>query len=112
MKNIVNAEVNADCADTAPGKVIPHGNPPLLHQRGNKGKDAVGNKLRTDPKNIREFQIPLANMADIYSSDAFGTRTAHGSCRLLLVQLGMLGKEHAVGLAAEIWRTIHGRIAP
>ena len=112
MKNIVNAEVNAACADPAPGRVILLVNPRFYIEEDNKGKDAVGNKLRTDPKNVREFQIPLANMADIYSSDAFGTRTAHGSCRLLLVQLGMLGKEHAVGLAAEIWRTIHGRIAP
>ncbi len=112
MKNIVNAEVNTDCDDPAPGRVILLANPRSYIEEDNKGKDAVGNKLRTDPKKVREFQTPLANRADIYSSDAFGTRTAHGSCRLLLVQLGMLGKEHAVGLAAEMWRTIHGRIAP
>ena len=92
MKNIVNAEVNTDCDDPAPGRVILLANPRSYIEEDNKGKGAVGNKLRTDPKNVREFQIPLATMADICSSDAFGTRTAHGSCRLLLCSSACLAR--------------------
>ena len=50
-KNIGCYEVKAACADPAPGRVILLVNPRFYIKEEGKGKDADGNKFRTDPKN-------------------------------------------------------------
>ena len=58
-KNIGSSEVKAACADPAPGRVILLMNPRLYIKEEGKGKDFDGNKIKTDPKKVKEFQPPL-----------------------------------------------------
>ncbi|CAE8666039.1 unnamed protein product, partial [Polarella glacialis] len=80
MKDVVGPEVEAACADPAPGSVILLENSRYYIEEEGKGKDAEGNKLKADPAKVKEFRASLAKMADIYCSDAFGTaHRAHSS---------------------------------
>merc|ERR1711988_565439 len=80
MKDVVGSEVEAACADPAPGSVILLENSRFYLEEEGKGKDAEGNKIKADPEKVKEFRASLAKMADIYCSDAFGTaHRAHSS---------------------------------
>jgi hypothetical protein len=80
MNDVVGPEVEAACADPAPGTVILLENSRFYIEEEGKAKDADGNKLKADPAKVKEFRASLAKMADIYCSDAFGTaHRAHSS---------------------------------
>uniref|UniRef100_A0A7S1WM56 Phosphoglycerate kinase n=1 Tax=Alexandrium catenella TaxID=2925 RepID=A0A7S1WM56_ALECA len=80
MKDVVGPEVEAACADPAPGSVILLENSRFYIEEEGKGKDAEGNKVKADPEKVKEFRASIAKLADIYCSDAFGTaHRAHSS---------------------------------
>jgi len=80
MKDVVGPEVEAACADPAPGSVILLENSRFYLEEEGKGKDADGNKIKADPQKVTDFRASLAKLADIYCSDAFGTaHRAHSS---------------------------------
>merc|ERR1719220_1604247 len=80
MKDVVGPEVEAACADPAPGSVILLEKSRFYIEEEGKGKDADGNKIKADPEKVKEFRASFAKMGDIYCSDAFGTaHRAHSS---------------------------------
>ena len=52
MKDVVGSEVEAACADPAPGNVILLENSHFYMEEEGKGKDADGNKIRADPAKL------------------------------------------------------------
>merc|ERR1711988_2009908 len=80
LDDVVGADVEAACADPAPGSVILLENSRFYLEEEGKGKDADGNKIKAAPEKIIEFRTSMAKLADIYCSDAFGTaHRAHSS---------------------------------
>jgi len=79
-KDCCGAEVEAACADPAPGSVILLENLRFHVEEEGKGVDADGNKLKADPAKVTEFRASIRKLADIYCNDAFGTaHRAHSS---------------------------------
>merc|ERR1711972_990713 len=73
-------EVEAACADPAPGSVILLENLRFNVEEEGKGKDADGNKVKADPAKVTEFRASIRKLADVYVNDAFGTaHRAHSS---------------------------------
>merc|ERR1712232_803998 len=73
-------EVEAACADPAPGSVILLENLRFNVEEEGKGKDADGNKVKADPAKVDEFRASIRKLADVYVNDAFGTaHRAHSS---------------------------------
>merc|ERR1712060_132109 len=66
-------EVEAACADPAPGSVILLENLRFNVEEEGKGKDADGNKVKADPAKVTEFRASIRKLADVYVNDAFGT---------------------------------------
>merc|ERR1712187_690763 len=66
-------EVEAACADPAPGSVILLENLRFNIEEEGKGKDAEGNKVKADPAKVTEVRASIRKLADIYVNDAFGT---------------------------------------
>merc|ERR1712048_1480602 len=66
-------EVEAACADPAPGSVILLENLRFNIEEEGKGKDADGNKVTADPAKVTEFRASIRKLADVYVNDAFGT---------------------------------------
>jgi phosphoglycerate kinase len=66
-------EVEAACADPAPGSVILLENLRFNIEEEGKGKDADGNKVKADPTKVTEFRASIRKLADVYVNDAFGT---------------------------------------
>merc|ERR1719163_863856 len=58
-------EVEAACADPAPGSVILLENLRFNLEEEGKGKDADGNKLKADPVKEKEFRASIRKLADI-----------------------------------------------
>jgi len=80
MKDVVGPEVEAACADPAPGSVILLENSRYYIEEEGKGKDAEGNKIKATSDQVTKFRSSLAKLADVYCSDAFGTaHRAHSS---------------------------------
>jgi phosphoglycerate kinase len=79
-KDCCGAEVEATCADPAPGTVILLENIRFHLEEEGKGVDAEGNKLKADAGKVTEFRASICKLAGIYYNDAFGTaRRAHSS---------------------------------
>merc|ERR1712205_67567 len=73
-------EVEAACADPAPGSVFLLENLRFHVEEEGKGVDPDGNKIKADPAKMGEFRKSLKAMGDIYVNDAFGTaHRAHSS---------------------------------
>merc|ERR1719410_2165896 len=66
-------EVEAACADPAPGSVILLENLRFNIEEEGKGKDADGNKVTADPAKVTAFRASIRKLADVYVNDAFGT---------------------------------------
>merc|ERR1719384_242290 len=80
MKDVVGPEVEAACADPAPGSVILLENSRFHVEEEGKGIDKDGNKVKADAANTATFRASLAKLADVYCNDAFGTaHRAHSS---------------------------------
>jgi len=80
MDDVVGPEVEAACADPAPGSVILLENARFYIEEEGKAKGEDGTKLKADPAKVEAFRASLAKLADIYCSDAFGTaHRAHSS---------------------------------
>mmetsp|Transcript_13435 Transcript_13435/g.36050 ORF Transcript_13435/g.36050 Transcript_13435/m.36050 type:complete len:417 (+) Transcript_13435:97-1347(+) len=80
LNDVVGAEVEAACANPAPGSVILLENSRYYIEEEGKAKDADGNKIKADPAKVTEFRASIAKLADVYCSDAFGTaHRAHSS---------------------------------
>merc|ERR1712187_43616 len=79
-KDCCGAEVEAACADPAPGTVILLENLRFNVEEEGKGVDADGNKIKADPAKVTAFRKAIRAMADVYCNDAFGTaHRAHSS---------------------------------
>ncbi|XP_069842096.1 phosphoglycerate kinase 1 [Dendropsophus ebraccatus] len=80
LKDCVGPEVEAACADPAPGTIILLENLRFHVEEEGKGKDAAGNKTKADPAQVEAFRASLSKLGDIYVNDAFGTaHRAHSS---------------------------------
>jgi phosphoglycerate kinase len=91
QKDCVGAEVEAACANPAPGSVILLENLRFHTAEEGKGVDADGNKKKASAEETKAFRDSLAKLADIYCNDAFGTaHRAHSS---------MVGEGYAVKAA-------------
>jgi len=79
-KDCAGADVEATCADPAPGSVILLENLRFHVEEEGKGVDADGNKIKADKDKVTEFRASIRKLADIYCNDAFGTaHRAHSS---------------------------------
>merc|ERR1712060_123140 len=79
-KDCCGAEVEAACADPAPGSVILLENLRFHVEEEGKGKDADGNKVKADEGAVTKFRELIRKCGDIYVNDAFGTaHRAHSS---------------------------------
>merc|ERR1719174_275997 len=73
-------EVEAACADPAPGTVFLLENLRYYPEEEGKGVGADGNKVKATPEATAAFRKSLASLADVYVNDAFGTaHRAHSS---------------------------------
>merc|ERR1719440_685336 len=73
-------EVEAACADPAPGSVILLENLRFNLEEEGKGVDAEGAKVKADKEKVAEFRASLRKLGDVYVNDAFGTaHRAHSS---------------------------------
>merc|ERR1712110_298550 len=66
-------EVEAACADPAPGTVFLLENLRFHVEEEGKGVDASGNKIKATKEKTDAFRKSLKSLADIYVNDAFGT---------------------------------------
>jgi len=80
LPDCVGAEVEAACADPAPGSVILLENLRFHIEEEGKGVDAEGKKVKADKEAVTAFRASLRKLADVYVNDAFGTaHRAHSS---------------------------------
>ncbi|KAM3911477.1 phosphoglycerate kinase [Leptodactylus fuscus] len=80
LKDCVGPEVEAACANPAPGTVILLENLRFHVEEEGKGKDSAGNKTKADPAKVEAFRASLSKLGDVYVNDAFGTaHRAHSS---------------------------------
>jgi len=80
LKDCCGSEVEAACADPAPGTVILLENVRYHVEEEGKGVDKDGNKIKAEKEATSAFRASLAKLADIYCNDAFGTaHRAHSS---------------------------------
>jgi phosphoglycerate kinase len=80
LKSSSGPEVEAACADPAPGSVFLLENLRFNIEEEGKGKDTEGNKVKADPAKVTAFRASIRKLADIYVNDAFGTaHRAHSS---------------------------------
>lgn len=73
LSDCVGAEVEAACADPAPGTVILLENLRFHIEEEGKGVDESGQKVKASPEAVAAFRASLSKLGDIYVNDAFGT---------------------------------------
>ncbi|XP_037808045.1 phosphoglycerate kinase-like isoform X2 [Lucilia sericata] len=80
LTDCVGSEVENICKDPPKGSVILLENLRFYAEEEGKGIDANGKKIKADKEKIKEFRKSLAQLADVYVNDAFGTaHRAHSS---------------------------------
>ncbi|CAG7833149.1 unnamed protein product [Allacma fusca] len=80
LADCVGPEVEAACADPAPGSIILLENLRYHVEEEGKGVDASGNKIKATPESVKTFRESLRKLGDVYVNDAFGTaHRAHSS---------------------------------
>ncbi len=73
-------EVEAACANPAPGSVILLENVRFHIEEEGKAKGPDGEKIKADPAKVAAFRASLTKLGDVYVNDAFGTaHRAHSS---------------------------------
>jgi phosphoglycerate kinase len=97
LNECIGAEVEAACANPAPGTVILLENLRFHIEEEGKVTAADGSKIKADPKKVEEFRASLSKLGDVYVNDAFGTaHRAHSSmvgCQLPQKASGFLMKK-------------------
>ncbi|XP_063955574.1 probable phosphoglycerate kinase [Lytechinus pictus] len=73
LSDCVGVEVEAACADPAPGSVILLENLRFHIEEEGKGVDESGNKVKANPDAVKVFCDSLSKLGDVYVNDAFGT---------------------------------------
>ncbi|GFY58729.1 phosphoglycerate kinase 1 [Trichonephila inaurata madagascariensis] len=80
LSDCVGPEVEAACANPAPGSVILLENLRFHIEEEGKGVDANGAKVKAKPEDVTKFRESLTKLGDVYINDAFGTaHRAHSS---------------------------------
>jgi len=106
LSDCVGSEVEAACADPAPGSVILLENLRFHIEEEGKGVDAAGNKAKADPAAVEKFRASLSKLGDVYVNDAFGTaHRAHSSmvgCQLAQRASGFLLKKELTYFAKAL----------
>lgn len=79
LSDCVGEEVEAACANPAPGSIIVLENMRFYAEEEGKGKKD-GEKFKPSTEAVTEFRASLAKLGDVYVCDAFGTaHRAHSS---------------------------------
>ncbi|XP_064608507.1 probable phosphoglycerate kinase [Liolophura sinensis] len=87
LSDCVGPDVEAACADPAPGSIILLENLRFHLEEEGKGLDSEGKKVKAEKADIEKFRKSLSSLGDVYVNDAFGTaHRAHSS---------MVGCQHA-----------------
>lgn len=73
LEDCVGADVEAACADPAPGSIILLENLRFHVEEEGKGVDASGQKIKATKEQIQAFSESLRHLGDVYVNDAFGT---------------------------------------
>lgn len=73
LNDCVGAEVEAACADPAPGSVILLENVRFHVEEEGKGKTPEGETFKPTPEEVAAFRASLTKLGDVYVCDAFGT---------------------------------------
>lgn len=106
LKDCVGPEVEAACADPAPGSVILLENLRFHLEEEGKGVDAEGKKVKASAENVEKFRASLSKLGDVYVNDAFGTaHRAHSSmvgCQLPQRASGFLLKKELMYFAKAL----------
>ncbi|KAK6745585.1 hypothetical protein RB195_011982 [Necator americanus] len=80
LTDCVGPQVEAACADPAPGSVILLENLRFYVEEEGKCTTEKGEKLKASPEAVEKFRASLTKLGDIYVNDAFGTaHRAHSS---------------------------------
>lgn len=80
LGDCVGSEVEAACADPAPGSVILLENLRFHIEEEGKGVDGTGKKVKASAEAVETFRASLTKLGDVYVNDAFGTaHRAHSS---------------------------------
>ncbi|KAL1458478.1 hypothetical protein WDU94_008628 [Cyamophila willieti] len=80
LDDCVGPQVEAACADPAPGSIILLENLRFYLEEEGKGVNAAGEKVKASAEDVKKFRESLRKLGDIYVNDAFGTaHRAHSS---------------------------------
>ncbi|XP_071495151.1 phosphoglycerate kinase-like [Diadema antillarum] len=80
LSDCVGPEVEAVCADPAPGSLILLENLRFHPEEEGSSKDESGKKVKASPEAVAAFRASLTKLGDMYVNDAFGTaHRAHSS---------------------------------
>lgn len=80
LRDCVGAEVEAACADPAPGTVLLLENLRFHLEEEGKRKGAAGETVKATAEQLAAFRSSLTTLGDVYVNDAFGTaHRAHSS---------------------------------
>jgi phosphoglycerate kinase len=80
LSDCVGPEVEAACANLAPGSVVLLENLRYHIEEEGKAKKEDGTSVKADPENVKKFRESLTKLGDVYINDAFGTaHRAHSS---------------------------------
>lgn len=80
LNDCVGAEVEAACAELAPGRVVLLENLRFHIEEEGKAKADDGSKIKADAAAVTAFRASLSTLGDVYVNDAFGTaHRAHSS---------------------------------
>ena len=80
LPDCVGAEVEAACANPAPGTVFLLENLRFHVEEEGKGVNAAGEKFKAKKEDVAAFAASLTKLGDVYVNDAFGTaHRAHAS---------------------------------
>jgi len=87
LADCVGADIEAACADPAPGSIIVLENMRFYAEEEGKGVKEDGEKFKPSEEEVATFRESLAKLGDVYICDAFGTaHRAHSS------MVGLQGK--------------------
>ncbi|XP_071510927.1 phosphoglycerate kinase-like [Diadema antillarum] len=80
LSDCVGPEVEAVCADPAPGSLVLLENLRFHPEEEGSSKDESGKKVKASPEAVAAFRASLTKLGDMYVNDAFGTaHRAHSS---------------------------------